>query len=90
MNCVFRTRRVLKFNLVARNYNDIPFEDIPEVSPAVIKKTLNNRKLNFNDGFTCFIILCPLCSSQSTKKSKSIVPNLYINKTTGNFFFSVI
>ncbi|KAJ3662790.1 hypothetical protein Zmor_007118 [Zophobas morio] len=78
------TQRTLKSKLIVRNYNDIPFEDIPEVSPAMIKKILNDKKISFDEGFTCFIVHCT-CHK---KTSKNTPKNLYINKTTGMFMCS--
>ncbi|CAH1366787.1 unnamed protein product [Tenebrio molitor] len=82
---ILSTPKILTPNLFTRNYNDIPFEDVPEVSPALIKKTLNNQKVSFEEGFTSFIIACPLCSGNAIKNTKGNLQNVYINKTTGMF-----
>ncbi|CAH1972784.1 unnamed protein product [Acanthoscelides obtectus] len=64
-----------------RNMNDIAVESIPEVSSVSIKKTLRNHT-SFEEGHTCFIMSCNLC----TRKPK--VARIYINKTTGMFMCS--
>ncbi|CAH1972779.1 unnamed protein product [Acanthoscelides obtectus] len=61
--------------------NDIAVESIPEVSSVSIKKTLRNHT-SFEEGHTCFIMSCNLC----TRKPK--VARIYINKTTGMFMCS--
>jgi hypothetical protein len=90
---ILSTPKILTPNLFTRNYNDIPFEDVPEVSPALIKKTLNNQKVSFEEGFTSFIIACPICSGNAIKNTKGNLQNVYINKTTGGldrYFFLII
>lgn len=62
-----------------RKFNDISFEDITDISPAVIKRTLSSNNVNFEEGFTSFIINCPTCQ-KSTKPAQA---KLYINKITG-------
>lgn len=75
------TLRVLniknKLGLQERAFNDVAFEDIPEVSTALIKKTFRLNNLNFEEGFTCFLISCKFC----LKDAKTM--KMYINKTTG-------
>nr|CAH7758152.1 unnamed protein product [Callosobruchus chinensis] len=66
---------------IKRNMNDIAVESIPEVSATSIKKSLRNHT-NFDEGHTCFIMPCNLC----TRKPK--VARIYINKTTGMFMCS--
>ncbi|KAJ8964650.1 hypothetical protein NQ317_012320 [Molorchus minor] len=76
--------KTYKLNLfITRKYNDIAFEDIPEVSTASIKKVLKANSITYDEGFTCFIAHCPLCG----KNSKSVA-KIYINKTTGMFICS--
>lgn len=72
--------------LVARNtnvilkqfFNDISYNDIPEVSQSIIKNTLRKNNIQFEEGYTCFITACLIC-----KHTKSAT-KLYINKTTGD------
>lgn len=52
------------------------------VSIPSIKKLLNLERKSLEDGYTCLITPCPMCSHDSNKKLK----NLYINKTTGFYF----
>ncbi|EFA00172.2 mitochondrial DNA helicase [Tribolium castaneum] len=78
------SKKVLNLSVHTRKFNDVPFEDIPEVSSTLIKRVLNKTKISFNEGFTCFIIACPFC----TKRAKSNIHKLYINKTTGMFMCS--
>nr|CAI5839557.1 unnamed protein product [Callosobruchus analis] len=66
---------------VKRHMNDIAVESIPEVSTTSIKKTLRNHT-SFEEGHTCFIMSCNLC----TRKPK--IARIYINKTTGMFMCS--
>lgn len=76
-------KKIFNQCLVKRNYNELPFEDIPEVSPAIIKKTFKSYNVSFDEGFTCFITSCPLCSKIGTKTPGR---SLYINKATGKFY----
>ncbi|KAK4877568.1 hypothetical protein RN001_010074 [Aquatica leii] len=69
-------------NTVKRHFNDISFEEIIDISPSTIKRTLAIHKLNYEEGHTCFMINCPVC--QVNVKSMNS-PKLYINKTTGTF-----
>ncbi|KAJ8953200.1 hypothetical protein NQ318_003239, partial [Aromia moschata] len=71
---------------IKRNYNDISFEDIPEVSTASIKKTLKANNISYDDGYTCFVTQCPFCTLQ---KNLSSTAKVYINKTTGMFMCSL-
>lgn len=66
-------------SVVPHRYYELSFEDIPEVSPSIIKKTLNKNNISFEEGYTCFIVTCPVCS----KTSKKPASTLYINKMTG-------
>lgn len=68
-------------NIVPHRYYELSFEDIPEVSSSIIKKTLNKNNISFEEGYTCFIIHCPVCC-KSTKKPTSSV---YLNKMTGTY-----
>ncbi|XP_030746824.1 twinkle protein, mitochondrial-like isoform X2 [Sitophilus oryzae] len=68
---------------VIRKYNNINFEDIPEVSPGKIKKTFNINGLSFEEGYTCFISKCIIC--KNVKDETKSTPKLYINKNTGMF-----
>lgn len=75
---------IFQFKPQSVNYNDLAFEDIPEVSPALIKKKLRLNNLNFDEGFTCFIIPCKYCLEER-KTSK-----IYINKATGLYVLCII
>lgn len=66
-----------RFSQHSFKYNNLAFEDIPEVSTAMIRKKLRQNNTNFEEGFTCFVVECKFCL-KSTKSAK-----LYINKTTG-------
>lgn len=63
-----------------RKLKDIAFEDVPvvEVSTATIKKCLKENHLNYEDGFTCFIIKCVFCNHDNKS-------SIYVNKTTGKY-----
>lgn len=63
-----------------RLYKDLAFEDIPEVSTPLIKKTLSANGISFEEGHTCFIAKCNLFNNCNTDEKAKI----YINKTTGN------
>lgn len=84
LNALKRKISVLNLNMKFSPYQsyrkirDVTFENNPMtvVSSALIKKQFKEKKLNHEEGFTCFIIKCIFCGS--TKKS-----NLYVNKTTG-------
>lgn len=69
------------FTTTMRRYNHVPFEDIPEVSPALIKKLLSNNGLSIEDGYTCFITKCCICKSGKSEAKANA--KLYVNKTTG-------
>lgn len=69
-------------NIRVRTYYDVNLENIPEVSPALIKKTLKTSNINYEDGYTCFIAKCMFCN-KSTNTSKPPTAKIYINKTTG-------
>lgn len=71
-------RKHIKNIVPHRNY-ELSFEDIPEVSSSIIKKTLNKHNISFEEGYTCFIITCPVC----TRNTKKPVSTVYINKMTG-------
>ncbi|KAF5302673.1 hypothetical protein FQA39_LY10169 [Lamprigera yunnana] len=73
---------VLPNEATKRCFNDISFEEVIDVSPSTIRKILTTHKLNYEEGYTCFIINCPVC--QKNVKSMN-TPKLYINKTTGSF-----
>lgn len=63
----------------SRSFNDMAFDDIPTaVTPGLIKQTLKQHDVSFEDGYTCFMTSCPNCAKQAKSTSK-----LYINKTTG-------
>lgn len=78
------TIKLLRSNQSNRFYNSLSFEDIPEVSPNQIKKTLKNLNIQYEEGFTCFVTPCPICN----KPVKTNIPKIYINKMTGAFFGS--
>ncbi|XP_018327225.1 uncharacterized protein LOC108738342 [Agrilus planipennis] len=67
-------------NDTARPYNVLVNDDIPEVSPSIIKKALSSANITFEEGNTCFIVPCSVCC-----KSSKAAPKLYINTMTGNF-----
>ncbi|CAG9770607.1 unnamed protein product [Ceutorhynchus assimilis] len=73
------------FESSLRRYNNIAFEDIPEVSTALIKKTLCLHG-NIEEGHTCFITKCTICKSGKTDAKSNA--KLYINKTTGMYMCS--
>ncbi|KAB0795922.1 hypothetical protein PPYR_09983 [Photinus pyralis] len=83
---LFKSMRILATRLTSktctRQFNDISFEDISDISPTVIKRALNSHKLSYEEGHTCFLINCPVCQ----RKAKSLSnPKLFINKKTGAF-----
>ncbi|KAG5887525.1 hypothetical protein JTB14_022137 [Gonioctena quinquepunctata] len=65
-----------------RKYNDVAVDDIPDVSTASIKKALKLNNVNYEEGFTCFVVQCTMCHKPA-KSSK-----IYINKATGMFMCS--
>ncbi|XP_019762676.2 mitochondrial DNA helicase isoform X1 [Dendroctonus ponderosae] len=68
-----------------RFYKDLAFEDIPEVSTPLIKKTLSANGISFEEGHTCFISKCNLFNNCNTDDKAK----LYINKTTGFYMCSL-
>lgn len=79
-----REKNIVKIisNVRFRTYYDVGLENIPEVSTALIKKTLKTSNISYEDGYTCFIAKCTFCN-RSTNNSKQPVAKIYINKTTG-------
>ena len=67
------------FGYGLRRYNTLGFEDISTVSLTEVKKMLKNNGIQFDDGFACIIIKCPVC----TQKDKNNSGRIYINKITG-------
>lgn len=65
-------------SFLRRGYNELKFEDVPEVSSLIIKKVLNKNNVSFEEGYTSFIITCSMCH----KNTKKPLP-VYINKMTG-------
>ncbi|KAJ8924787.1 hypothetical protein NQ315_000940 [Exocentrus adspersus] len=84
-NIKFKVENAVKDvrNIKIRTYNDVRLDSIPEVSPALIRKTLKANNITYEDGYTCFIAQCAFCH-KSTNSTKS-TSKLYINKTTGMF-----
>lgn len=66
---------------IARHYNDLKFEDIPNISAVEIKKVLKKNNISYEEGYTCYIICCPVC--HKNKSQKAVSSKTYINKTTG-------
>lgn len=65
---------------IVRYYNDVKFEDIPDISAVEIKKVLK-KNVSYEEGYTCYIICCPVC--HKSKSQKAVASKIYINKTTG-------
>lgn len=75
------------FAIKVRNYNNIDFEDIPDVTPASIKRILKQNSISFEEGYTSFITYCLLCGKQVSNGAAKLPPctnKFFINKTTGN------
>lgn len=70
-----------KLSIFVRQYNEVPLDEIPEVSPSKIKAFLKRHNISFEDGYTGFLTACPKCH----KGSKATATHVYINKTTGTF-----
>ncbi|XP_018577269.1 twinkle protein, mitochondrial [Anoplophora glabripennis] len=79
-------RNIVKIipNIRIRTYYDVNLENIPEVSTALIRKTLKANNIAYEDGYTCFIAKCSFCH-KSCNNVKQHTAKIYINKTTGMF-----
>lgn len=65
-----------------RKYNEIS-HGLPEmVSLTTIKRSLKSQQIKLEDGHACLIVDCPMCGPHDPQ-TKTKVPRLYINKTTG-------
>lgn len=78
---LFKQTGKKNFYRLSRAYKNVPFEDIPEVSPTKIRSLLKKHAITFEDGYTGFLTACPKCH----KGSKVTATHVYINKTTGTF-----
>lgn len=66
---------------LVKSFNSLSVDSVPEVTHAEIKKHLKQSGTTFEDGYTSFIISCPLCPKAGKKSGTDI----YINKMTGNY-----
>lgn len=80
--CFRISSKIIVTKSFKRNFNDLPFDDIPEVSPASIKKVLRAQSLQFEEGYACFITCCPMCKKNAKMTLSS---KIYIDKATGKF-----
>lgn len=81
IHTLLKQNRKKKLSFFVRQYNEVPLDEIPEVSPSKIKAFLKRHNISFEDGYTGFLIPCPKCH----KGSKATATHVYINKTTGTF-----
>ena len=78
------TSRLLFFTPVVYStsklfFHTLSYEKNFKPSPNELTKVFKENKIDFEEGFTCYKIKCPLC--QEKKKTQSNY--LYINKPTG-------
>lgn len=88
--CSKTTKKLISNKLIqpkafCRNFKDVSFETVSDVSPSYLKKAFKTHNLTFEEGFTCFILKCMICTKTVDKKIDT--DKIYINKTTGKQIF---
>lgn len=76
------------FTSLCRTFKKLPGVGSADVCTGLIKKTLKEHDVSFEEGYTSIISKVAVCKNcKSLAKSN---PRLYINKTTGKKYFFLI
>lgn len=70
---------VFTTNHATKRFMELAIENVPDVSPASLKRAFNSHNLAFEEGYTCFTLKCSICSSNKKNDPQKI----FVNKTTG-------